>query len=161
MATSTTDRPSAAELRAEKAARVAAEQAKLDEAHERVKSEGDGPGSDSSTSNEAPAGSANATGRGSNVDAQDGLFDQLVENAELEAALEDREKRNNSRLELTRQFKEADTKAKGILATLVDIEEGTVVRVGPFRIEKSPVKAKSVAFETGPTSKLSITRADD
>lgn len=149
----TTDTRSAAELRAEKETRVAAEQAKLDEARERVKAEAPEPPSE-------PAAASNGTGRGSQVDAQDGLFDQVVENAELEAALEDREKRNNSKNELTRQYKEAHEKVKGMIAVL-DIEEDVTVRVGRFRVTRTKTEGGSVAFDRSPGERLTIVSDGD
>lgn len=149
----TTDTRSAAELRAEKAARVAGEQAKLDEARERVKAEGDGPPSE-------PAAASNGRGAGPQVDGQDGLFDKIVENSELEESLEAREKAKASKSAVTAKFKEADEKAKGLISDL-DIGLDDVVRVGRFRLQKSKVDGKTVTFDTEPSERLTISPIDD
>lgn len=140
----TTDRPTAAQLRAQKEARVEEEQAKRAEAEERA---------------EQATSRPPRNGNGANVDAQDGLFDQVIENGELEEALEAREKVKASRAALNLKFKEADEKAKGIIATL-DVEVDQVVRVGRFRITRTEVEGRSVAFETDPSERLTIAPVD-
>lgn len=89
------------------------------------------------------------------VDAQEGLFDRVIENGDLEQALEEREKRNNSRKAVTKTYKEAHEKVVGLLAPL-GIEEDQTVRCGRFRITKSAVKGRFVSFDTDPTDRLSI-----
>lgn len=145
----TTDKPSAAELRAQKEARVTDEQAKLAEARERAERE----------ASEESATNGRRSRNGANVDPQDGLFDQVIENGDLEQALEDREKVKASRAALNAKFKEADDAAKGIIATL-NLETDAVVRVGRFRLSLSSVEGRSVAFDTEPTERLSITVTD-
>jgi hypothetical protein len=110
------------------------------------------------TTTEKTGASTNGNGHVT-ADDQQGLFDQVIKNDELETALEEREKKNNSRKAVTAAFKEADAKAKGIIATL-DIEPDTTIRVGRFRITKSSVEGRSVAFETEPTERLSISTVD-
>lgn len=149
----TTDTRSAAELRAEKAERVAGEQAKLDEARERVKAEAPEAASE-------PAAASNGRATGPRVDGQDGLFDREIENPELLEALEAREKVKASRSALNAKFKEADEQAKGLIAGL-GIGLDDVVRVGRFRLQKSKVDGKSVAFETEPSERLTISPIDD
>lgn len=108
-----------------------------------------------------PTAGTTANGNGhATADDQQGLFDRVIENGDLLKALEDREKVNASRKALNAKFKEAHEVAKGIIATLA-LDDGTVVRCGRFRIEKSGVSARSVAFETDPTSKLTISLLDD
>ena len=108
----------------------------------------------------SPQATRNGNGHHASADAQDGLFDQAIKNGDLEAALEEREKRNNSRKELARQFKEAHEKV-GLLLAPLDIKPGTTIRVGRFRITKSAVAGRSVAFDTEPTERLSIGLIDN
>lgn len=141
-------KPSAAELRAQKEARVADEQAKLAEAREQVAAE-----------EQARAASNGHRNGGAHVDAQDGLFDQIIENGELGQALESREKVKASRAALNAKFKEADDTAKGIIAAL-KLTTDQVIRVGRFRISLAAVEGRSVAFETEPTERLTISLLD-
>lgn len=98
------------------------------------------------------------TGNGA-VDDQDGLFDQVVENPDLEAALEEREKVRQDRAVVNSRWKDADTKAKNEIDEL-EIGEEAVVRCGRFRIKKSVTKGKSVAFETSDSSRTTISLLD-
>jgi hypothetical protein len=73
----------------------------------------------------------------------------------LESALEDREKRKASKQAVTKQYKEADDKVKALLGEF-DLQDGEVARVGRFRIAKKAIAAKTVMFETEPSSRLFI-----
>jgi hypothetical protein len=154
MGTLTDDR-SATQLREEKEAREAREEAKHAEERERA---------ELVQAEEAAATRAAATqnghGRnGANVDAQDGLFDTVIEDSALEEALEAREKVKASRAALNAKFREADETAKGLLSAL-GLEKDTVVRIGRFRITLSEIEARSVSFETEASERLTITAAD-
>lgn len=146
----TTDRPSAAELRQQKEERVAREQAEMAEARKNAEADA------AARETETAAGENGSR----DVDAQYGLFDQVIENEELEAALEEREKVNNSRKALNAKFKTADTEAKGLISAL-DLSADDVVRCGRFRIKLSEVAGRSVAFETDPAERLTISLLDD
>lgn len=147
----TTERPSAKELRDQKEARVAKEQAALAEARDRAAQE---------AAAEAAAAAVPTNGAGSHVDAQEGLFDTVVENDGLLSALEEREAMRQRRSELNLKWKETTETVKGILATL-DVEDGGTIRCGRFRIDKTTVEAKSVAFETESTTRLTIGLIED
>lgn len=147
----TTERPSSSELlearakreaEEERKAQAARDQAAMEEAREQAQAERE-------------AAARSRTG----PDAQDGLFDQEIENAELEAALEAREKVKASRSALNAKFKEADETAKGLIAGL-DLDVDTVIRVGRFRISKTATEGRSVAFETEPGARLTISLLD-
>jgi hypothetical protein len=88
-----------------------------------------------------------------------GMDERIVEDEEVEAALEERENRRNSYRELQRRYAEADTKAKGLVEAL-GLAPGEVIRIGRFRIEKRAIAGKSVTFETKPTSRISV-KADE
>jgi hypothetical protein len=87
---------------------------------------------------------------------QTALDEQVIEGrSDLEEALETREKRKNSKNELTRQFREADDRAKALLSEF-ELADGEVARCGRFRIKKVTSAARSVSFETSPKSRLAI-----
>jgi hypothetical protein len=81
--------------------------------------------------------------------------ERVLEQPELEKALEDREKRKNSMRELRRQFKEADERARALIGEF-DLQDGEVGRIGRFRIERKITPGRSVSFETDPKSRISI-----
>jgi hypothetical protein len=91
-----------------------------------------------------------------NPDDQLEFDEDVVNDAELEKALEEREKRKASRNALQAEFKEADEKAKALIAG-IELEPDTTVRCGRFKITRSHVEGRSVAFETESTNRLSIT----
>ncbi len=92
-------------------------------------------------------------------DDQDGLFDQVVENDVLAAALERREQAKQAKNAATKAYKDAHDAAKAHIDAL-ELEEGAVVRCGRFRLKLSAVQGRSVSFETGDTSRLSISLLD-
>lgn len=94
------------------------------------------------------------------VDAQDGLFDQVVEDADLEAALEAREKQRQDRAVINARYKEAHDKVSGKLEAL-ELDEESVIRCGRFRIKTSRVPSRSVAFETSPSKRTTISLIGD
>lgn len=91
---------------------------------------------------------------------QTALDEQVVENEVLEGALRARQQKNEDKLIAQKAFKEADASAKAQLEEL-DLEEGAVVRVGDFRIEVVPTKARSVSFDTAPGSRLKIQKVEE
>lgn len=91
---------------------------------------------------------------------QTALDEQVVENATLEEALEARHKKQNSMKALRKQFKELDDRARALLGEVL-VEDSAVVRIGRFRIAKSQVPSRSVAFETDPTSRIRITAVEN
>lgn len=142
----TTERPTAKELRDQRAAR---EQSELDAARARASQEA------------ADAAAAVPTnGNGSYVDAQEGLFDTVIENDALEKVLEERESMRDERSAVNLKWKEATEKIKGIIAPL-DVDDGGTIRCGRFRIDKTQIEPESVAFETEATSRLMIGLVED
>jgi hypothetical protein len=83
------------------------------------------------------------------------IDERVVESAELEAALEAREEARAALREARAAFKAADEPARGLIAAL-ELSEGPV-RVGRFRLVVLEVEARSVAFDTEPTTRLTIT----
>jgi hypothetical protein len=94
------------------------------------------------------------------VDPQEGMFDRVVEDGDLIAALEEREKRNRSRKAVTAKYKEQHDKVKALLDGF-ELGDEEIVRVGRFRIRMSRSEGRSVAFETSPSRRMTISLLDD
>lgn len=88
-------------------------------------------------------------------DDQDSLFDQVITNDLLEAALERRQTAKNKNAVTARALKEANDAAKGMLAGL-DLEPDTVARCGRFRIKTSSTPERHVEFDTAAGSQTRI-----
>lgn len=146
----TTDKPTAAQLREQRDARVEAEQAKLAEARERAERE-----AEADAESDAAAPSTNGHRGGARVDPQADLFEQELENDELLRALDRRHQAKEQLAPLTKKYKEADKFAKTMIDGL-DLEVDQTYRCGPFKITRSRVEGRSVAFETEETERLTI-----
>ena len=85
---------------------------------------------------------------------QTALGETLVEDADLEAALEQREKLKEASSRARKTFAEADEQAKSQIRGLE--LGGTPARVGRFLIGEHDVAGRSVAFETEPSTRVSI-----
>lgn len=83
--------------------------------------------------------------------------EKVVEDPELEAALDKREDARAAKAEATGAFKVADTVVKAMLDGL-ELEAGKPVRVAGYLIERRTVAGRDVNFSTEPTSRLWITR---
>lgn len=88
------------------------------------------------------------------------LDEKVIEDDEIEEALEEREKRKAAKNAVTTKYREAHEHAVGLINSL-GISEDQVVRVGRFRLTKSQVSGRQVAFETAPTERLLITADSD
>jgi hypothetical protein len=91
---------------------------------------------------------------------QTAIDERVVDNTDLEAALEKREKLKEQRGKATKVFNEADEQAKGMLAEFA-LEDGEVARCGRFRIAKKTTIARSVNFDVEPGSRLVISTIGD
>lgn len=89
------------------------------------------------------------------ADAQTQIDEQIIDDAELEQALEDREIAKGKSGEARKKYKTMDDLVKGKLGD-VGLEDGDVARVGRFRISKSAVSGRAVSFDTSPTSRVLI-----
>jgi hypothetical protein len=90
----------------------------------------------------------------------------VIDNPEVEQALEERQLKKEALAEHRLAYKNADKRAKSLIEGLTiadpdDEETPTVVRVTRFRIIKRFVKGRSVTFETQPRIQLSIGLADE
>lgn len=84
-----------------------------------------------------------------------GMDERLVEDEVLSKALEGRLRAHDDIAEIRSVYKEHDAKVKERVGVL-DLADGDAIRVGRFRIAKTAVAAKHVAFDTDPTSRLTI-----
>jgi hypothetical protein len=91
---------------------------------------------------------------------QASLYEATIENAELEQALEDRERQRNAVASSRKRFREIDDRTKLLVADL-DLGDDAPVRVGRFLITRTAVAARSVAFDTEPTTRLTIRTLED
>lgn len=112
----------------------------------------DGPGKPSGE--EVPHGAPVA------ADDQTALDETEWEDPELEKLLTDREVAKGKKREVVKKFKTLDDLAKDKLTEL-DLEDGTVLRVGRYRVRKTAVPSRAVSFETEPTSRLTIGVAEE
>lgn len=90
--------------------------------------------------------------------AQDQLAidETLINDPTLESALEERQVAKIEKGRATKVYKEAHAAAAAEIEKQ-ELPEGRAIRVGRFRITRSSVSARSVAFETSPTTRVSIT----
>jgi hypothetical protein len=93
-------------------------------------------------------------------DPQTTIDEKVVENDKLEQALEEREKLKAKAGKARKDYAEADEWAKGLIGEL-RLDDGAAVRVGRFRVSRTAVAGRSVAFETQPSSRLTISLLDD
>lgn len=89
-----------------------------------------------------------------------GLDEQVIEDADVEAALDERQKRRNSLDAVRKVYDEAHEKAIAEIAKL-ELPEGGAARVGPYRITRQSVPARSVSFESKATTRIRIALADE
>ena len=88
------------------------------------------------------------------VRAQISMDDKVVDNPELEQLLEERQELKQS----VSDYHKADKKTKAKIQT---VQTPLPYRVGRFIIGKQNVAAKSVAFETGETNRITIKTVDE
>jgi hypothetical protein len=89
------------------------------------------------------------------ADPQTQLDEREIEHPQLLKALEKRQGLKDEIKETRKQLKEIDGHARSLLDEQ-DLHDDEAVRVGRFRITKKAVPARSVQFETDPTSRLTI-----
>jgi hypothetical protein len=88
-------------------------------------------------------------------DQQTEITEREVESKDLEKILEDREKAKGPKLEAAKKYKTLDQLAKDKLEEL-GYEDGDVLRIGRFKVTATAVPSRNVAFETDPTTRLTI-----
>lgn len=93
-------------------------------------------------------------------DAQDGLFDRIVEDPELEALLDERAKRGAAKKVANAKFKEKHDAVKTRVEEL-NLEDDSIVRCGRHRIKVVRTAVRSVSFETGGTRRMYFSELSD
>lgn len=91
---------------------------------------------------------------------QTGMDEQVIEDADIEAALEERAKRKASLDAVRLTYDEAHDKAMAELQKL-ELPDGAVARVGRFRIERRHIAAGHREFDTKASSRLVISLPSD
>jgi hypothetical protein len=92
--------------------------------------------------------------------AQLAFDEEVIDDAAIEAALEEREKRKASLAAVRAEFKEAHEAATTAIA-VIKLAAGSAARIGRFRITRTVVAARAVSFETEESSRLSISLVED
>lgn len=87
------------------------------------------------------------------------IAEQVVEDDELEAALEARERAKVAAGAAQKTYREHDETAKAMIREL-ELEPGALVRCGRFVVATTEVAARAVAFETSPTTRITIAAGD-
>lgn len=93
-------------------------------------------------------------------DPQDGMFDQVIDNELLIAALERRHAAKGKLAQPQKAYKEADEAVKGIITTL-ELDPTAVVRAGRFRIKSRVVEPGHREFDVGGSTTLTISLIAD
>ncbi len=88
------------------------------------------------------------------------LDEQVIDDAEVEAALEEREKRKASLQAVRKVYDGAHEAAIAEIAKL-ELPEGGAARVGRFRVARSAIPARSVTFDTKASSRIRISVVDE
>ncbi len=91
---------------------------------------------------------------------QTGLFETVIEDASVEALLEERDKRKQSARAVAKKAKDADMAAKAALEGL-DLGTDAPVRIGRFVVTLRNTASRSVQFETAPGTRLTIKAIPD
>jgi hypothetical protein len=91
---------------------------------------------------------------------QTAMDEQVIDDAEIEKALEEREKRKASLAAVRKVYEGAHEAAIAEIAKL-ELPEGGAARVGRFRVAKSAIPARSVTFDTKASSRIRISVADE
>jgi len=86
-----------------------------------------------------------------------GIDEIVVHEDDLEEALEDRQESKVRLGDERRAYAEANERANAEIAKLELPADGRAVRCGRFRITRSSVSARTVQFETKPTTRVRIT----
>jgi hypothetical protein len=88
------------------------------------------------------------------------LDEAVIEDAEAETALEERQRLKERLSGLRKEYRTADDEARFAIARH-PIPDGGAVRIGRFRVSSREVPARSVAFDTEPTTRISIAKLTD
>jgi hypothetical protein len=100
------------------------------------------------------------------ADDQLGIDEKVIQDPDIEQALEARQRAKDERAEKNLAVKNATEKVKSLISRLEmpdpsDEDKPSVVRVGRFRITKRFVKGKTVSFATEDRVQLTFGLADE
>lgn len=87
--------------------------------------------------------------------AQTAIDEQELDDAQLLLALNNRQQHKEAVKQARKTYKEADDRAKALIANH-ELADDTAARIGQYRISKKAVPARSVQFETDPSSRITI-----
>lgn len=91
---------------------------------------------------------------------QTGFDEEVIDDPDVESALEQREKHKASMAVVRKMYDGAHEAAVAEIAKL-ELPEGGAARVGRFRITRSAIPARSVSFEAKATSRIRIALVPD
>jgi hypothetical protein len=94
------------------------------------------------------------------VEPQTSLEELLIEDSELEAQLEARERAKEKAGKARKTFQEVNDAVK-VRVDELDGASGATLRCGRFLISRSERPGRNVSFETSPSTRLSIRVAKD
>lgn len=86
---------------------------------------------------------------------QASLYERTIENADLESALENRERLKRAASKASKAFREADAGARALLVD-VEMSEDEPTRIGRFVLTRKTFPGRPVAFETSESERLYI-----
>lgn len=86
---------------------------------------------------------------------QTNIYETTIEDADLEALLEERQKAKEQAGSIRKVYKKKDDAAKAKIEE-IELGDGAAVRVGRFVVSRRPVAARDVEFHTAPTTRISI-----
>lgn len=89
-----------------------------------------------------------------------GIDETVIEDGELETALEAREAAKLDLGDVRKVYDSAHKRAMGEIEKQ-ELPEGKVLRAGRFRIERKEVRPRAVRFETGASTRIYITPDGD
>lgn len=93
-------------------------------------------------------------------DPQTSLYETTIDDPTVEELLEARDKAKSSAQAVSKKYRDADQAAKAALNTL-DLGSDAPVRIGRFVVVVKDVPARTVAFETNPTTRINISPLDE
>lgn len=83
-------------------------------------------------------------------------FDEVtIDDPDIEAALEERQKRKDS-LDAVRKVYDGANEAAKVEIQKLELPEGGIARVGRFRITRTAIPARVVSFDTKASSRIRI-----
>lgn len=91
---------------------------------------------------------------------QIGLEDKFIEDPDVVQVLEEREELKAAKKKATKEYNDKHAAAKDRIEKLA-IPIGGAVRVGRFRLERTPVAGRSVSFEIAETTRVAIAVIED